>query len=80
MVRRVLGVMVAGTLLAAAPASAAELQAAYDYYEPGQGFQIGLEHAATGAALALPRGREHRRRRAASDALAGRAGSSRSRA
>ncbi len=56
MVGRVLGVMVAGTLLAAAPASAAELQAAYDYYEPGQGFQLGLKHAATGATLALPPG------------------------
>jgi hypothetical protein len=48
--------MAAGALLAAAPASAAELQAAYEYYEPGQGFQIGLKHAATGASLPLPAG------------------------
>ncbi|MDA0174523.1 hypothetical protein OJ998_35820 [Solirubrobacter taibaiensis] len=53
---RVVGVMVAGTLLAAAPASAAELQAAYDYYVPGQGFQIGLVNAATGAPITLPAG------------------------
>ena len=41
MVGRVLGVMVAGTLLAAAPASAAELQAAYDYYGPARAVRSG---------------------------------------
>jgi hypothetical protein len=48
--------MVAGALVAAAPAPAAELQAAYEHYEPGQGFQIGLKHASTGAMLPLPAG------------------------
>ena len=56
MARRTL-LMAAGLVLALAPsASAAELQAAYEHYVPGQGFQIGLINAATGAARPLPAG------------------------
>jgi len=53
----VLGVgMAAAAALAPATASAAGLIAAYEQFVPGQGFQIGLKNAATGANIALPAG------------------------
>jgi WD40-like Beta Propeller Repeat len=46
----------AGALLALAPAARAnELEFAYDYYQPGQGFQIGLR-SQDGTSLPLPAG------------------------
>ena len=43
--------------LALAPATAsAGLMAAYERYEPGKGFEIGLVNVATGAAISLPAG------------------------
>ncbi len=54
--RRVLAVAVGMLLLAVPSASAAELQAAYEHYVPGESFQIGLVNAATGAARPLPAG------------------------
>ena len=59
-------------LALASPASAAELMAAYERYETGQGFQIGLVNAATGAPRALPAGVNTRRGRVPPDTLAGR--------
>jgi hypothetical protein len=47
--------LVAGAAIAP-PAPAAGLIAAYDRYETGKGFEIGIVNAATGAAVALPAG------------------------
>ena len=50
-------VMAVGAVLAVpGAANAAELQAAYDVYVPGKGFEIGLVNAATGAPLPVPAG------------------------
>lgn len=56
--RAILGLSAVVAALACAPASAsaAGLIAAYDRYVTGQGFEIGLVNAATGAAIALPAG------------------------
>ena len=48
--------LAAGLALAPATANAAGLIAAYDYYVPGKGFEIGLKDAQTGANLSLPAG------------------------
>ena len=54
------GAVAAATVLltsALAPTTAsAGLMAAYERYEPGKGFEIGLVNVATGAAIALPAG------------------------
>ena len=52
--RRLLLAAAAAALLAPAPASAAALIAAYDRYESGKGFQIGLVNVSTGASMSLP--------------------------
>jgi hypothetical protein len=56
--RRLATLAVAGALLLGLPASApaAGLVAAYDRYETGKGFEIGLLNASTGAVLAVPAG------------------------
>ena len=46
----------AGAVCAPGTASAAGLIAAYEYYVPGKGFEIGLKNAQTGANLSLPAG------------------------
>ena len=48
--------LAAGLALVPATANAAGLIAAYDYYVPGKGFEIGLKDAQTGANLSLPAG------------------------
>jgi WD40-like Beta Propeller Repeat len=50
------GVVLVAALALPASAPAAGLIAAYDRYVTGQGFQIGLVNAATGASIALPAG------------------------
>lgn len=51
-----LGMAAVAAMLAPATASAAGLIAAYERYQPGNGFEIGLVNAQTGAAITLPAG------------------------
>jgi hypothetical protein len=51
-----LGIGLAAAAAAPATAPAAGLVAAFDQYEPGKGFEIGLLNASTGARLAIPAG------------------------
>jgi WD40-like Beta Propeller Repeat len=55
-VRRAWLVAIVASLALAPRASAAELLAAYDRYETGKGFEIGIVNAATGVARTLPAG------------------------
>ena len=50
------GIAMATAVAAPAAAPAAGLIAAYDRYETGKGFEIGLANASTGARLTLPAG------------------------
>jgi WD40-like Beta Propeller Repeat len=54
--RRIVVVALALVAVAPARASGAALIAAYDRYEVGQGFQIGMVNVSTGAAISLPAG------------------------
>ena len=64
--------LAAGLVLAPATASAAGLIAAYDYYVPGKGFEIGLKDAQTGAQPEPAGRRQHDRRRGPPGPLTGR--------
>ena len=56
------GIAMAAAAAAPAGAPAAGLIAAYDRYETGKGFEIGLVNASTGTQTHRPGGRQHHRR------------------